>query len=1462
MPGLRLDPEAIARQVGRGNIPPLQPLTSVDLMHMPLEQLQRELDATEELLELNMQRQNRLVNGRWRQCKMRKQLSKEMTKPLQERSRPGQLPPPRWPKLGPSSKSLNKPALGGAQSSTMMKSTSAPLLSDSVPASAVETEELFNWMLAMDKPKRPRSALRQLLAPIPKVSNDRELSEGGDSDAGSDVDDGVKRMRTSLAAKVGAKIQSGSTQVDITGVVSSVETIDCETRLNSGDEIIIDGEYYRVQSLRSDGSIVLTSGVIKDVEPGAQIKKMEVSPIAIETDLESCKPKAFVEIVEHLDKAKIRAMTESICQAEGGISMPADYHLRQKSLLELYLRGFTYGRVSKSMYQGSRRELLKYGCYVYELRDVFRIGHHEPIIGPYEKGTVWRDCNFPDEDELDDYIKRLRKGQLMCWPSFTSTSTKAERTVTGNVTFQIECAQIEQPKKGYYPCLVTDSLYPGVAEEVLWPPHCHFRFVNLLYSEGLVDASIEAEGETSPQRKSRCIFEMETTEFPSIWKIIEKQDWDMFKTWSSKNPDKVDTRARKFSIITCVARHISRAPEAGAPDPIEICASCGADMNEVDPRSKDTALLIVAQKQAAFLNSGGEDLTDVLHSLVKHGGDVYSKNECGIAVVSLLPGFGIMASLDADEPPKSPGPSPKSTRHIRVNTDVEYVEDDAKTGYLKKMRQQRVSTWEGMKKRHTNTDLPDSPIAPSTMSMSSPTGTGEPPSLELDESLILSAFGRLSNQGELPTDQMIKLLSMAGHHMGNQTWIDEIMEEHYSGRHFIDEYELLDFTQTYQARFREYVETEFRKADQDDSGTVGAAEISRMLRMAGTTPTPGIVDELVWEITGVDNGLTELSLDEFIQLLASLQQRAGFSRSEIMQLQAIFQRYDRSGDGRISAKELSSALSWTGLAKDKTKDLVKQVEESESGDVDEREFYQIMRKHREGEIQMLWTAFADSDEDLSGSMDLEELPHVFERLGYIGASPKIIAECIEECGVKEIDKGGYVFEDVYLLLSEFRHREGFCNGEMVEIHDCFDKVVCEDGTIGAVQLENCIRWLGYPQSFEQLQEHLECFDISGSVDFQEYLKVVRQYKDEEILLARKLFFTKDLDKNGALSASELKMVLLNLGHTPTALQVKQLHKDICGEGEEMSLWQLQTLVESYRLEAREKFRKNKGFTDREVSKLQSKWKGHHPDKNGCLEKRQLGLLIAEVFPESARDAESHAKAAEILKEVDEDGNGKLEFYEFLQLMRLMQNQVDQRRLDKEKTAVEATGFQREEVVEFRKIFQMFDSDGSGEMSIDEFIQLIGSIVTVKGDAKVQELKNMITEVDDGGDRELDFPEFLRIMRKIQDEDWNNINETLAPSAENTASTAASPKNEAVAAGMSEETLHILKGCAKVLELESRAHLLGLEQSVIDDARFGSDEQESMRSLVIAQVDKCISSKPGSAAQRQFSRSLSGLVPSN
>lgn len=84
-------------------------------------------------------------------------------------------------------------------------------------------------------------------------------------------------------------------------------------------------------------------------------------------------------------------------------------------------------------------------------------------------------------------------------------------------------------------------------------------------------------------------------------------------------------------------------------------------------------------------------------------------------------------------------------------------------------------------------------------------------------------------------------------------------------------------------------------------------------------------------------------------------------------------------------------------------------------------------------------------------------------------------------------------------------------------------------------------------------------------------------------------------------------------------------------------------------------------------------------------------------------------------------------------------------------------FTEQEILEFKDAFAMFDIDGGGTIDTDELKQ----VLTELGDAPTdEEIQEMITMIDENGDGEIDFDEFLNLMRLRMGESGEDAEQKL------------------------------------------------------------------------------------------------------
>ncbi|XP_033763698.1 calmodulin-A-like [Pecten maximus] len=126
------------------------------------------------------------------------------------------------------------------------------------------------------------------------------------------------------------------------------------------------------------------------------------------------------------------------------------------------------------------------------------------------------------------------------------------------------------------------------------------------------------------------------------------------------------------------------------------------------------------------------------------------------------------------------------------------------------------------------------------------------------------------------------------------------------------------------------------------------------------------------------------------------------------------------------------------------------------------------------------------------------------------------------------------------------------------------------------------------------------------------------------------------------------------------------------------------------------------------------------DGDGTITSKELGTVMRSL---GQHPTESDLK--DMINEVDTDGNGTIDFPEFLSMMA---RQV-------------RDGNEDEELVE---AFRVFDKDGNGFISASELRHVMLSLGEKLTDEEVDE---MIKEADSNGDEQIDYNEFVSIMLK-------------------------------------------------------------------------------------------------------------------
>ena len=124
------------------------------------------------------------------------------------------------------------------------------------------------------------------------------------------------------------------------------------------------------------------------------------------------------------------------------------------------------------------------------------------------------------------------------------------------------------------------------------------------------------------------------------------------------------------------------------------------------------------------------------------------------------------------------------------------------------------------------------------------------------------------------------------------------------------------------------------------------------------------------------------------------------------------------------------------------------------------------------------------------------------------------------------------------------------------------------------------------------------------------------------------------------------------------------------------------------------------------------------DRDGYITTKELGDIMKNLG-----QSPSEAELQDMINEVDLDGNGTIDFKEFLGLMARKMKESDN----------------EEEIIE---AFKVFDRDGNGLISSDELLHVLNSL----GEKlTIEEVDDLIKDADLDGDGYINYEEFVNLI---------------------------------------------------------------------------------------------------------------------
>mmetsp|Transcript_31150 Transcript_31150/g.72546 ORF Transcript_31150/g.72546 Transcript_31150/m.72546 type:complete len:919 (-) Transcript_31150:94-2850(-) len=535
----------------------------------------------------------------------------------------------------------------------------------------------------------------------------------------------------------------------------------------------------------------------------------------------------------------------------------------------------------------------------------------------------------------------------------------------------------------------------------------------------------------------------------------------------------------------------------------------------------------------------------------------------------------------------------------------------------------------------------------------------------------------------------------------------------------------------------------FEELDDDHSGEISMQEFRTLIWDLGFTVNQQEIEKLFAEVDTDGSGF--IDFDEFEQAVSNSLENYGFTREEVREFEGLFDRYDQDRSGKLSPDELASALGWFGTPTSiaQAEELFELCGHFDGEPLTKSEFLRVIRIRLQQQIDTIRAQFAANDVDRSGTLDVSEVGDLVIELGY-STSQEALKECIRSVR-SDAGKKGLVFEEVLELVEQLRRCEGFSEREVAELDQVFRlQDPANKGCLREFELGYAMQWLGYGISPSRRFTLMSAADVdkTGTIEFSEFLKVMRMVSEKEATGART--FLQSYGSRRSFSEVALRDLLHSLGYLPPKGFLNQVVKQcLSGLTRDMELEDILLVIRRVRAAEATRRQQCSGLPEEHASRLRSRF-GRRVEAGKGIDPGDLVKFLMDLHPKARHYRHDVTMAENLANGAAQAKDGVLSMQDAFIVLQKFRHHMDEKQWQLQADIARRAGFSSQQVASFRELYISGDLNANGTLSLEELLKMLqgGYFPEVTPEGR-QEMWRHANERD--GAEHIDFAVFLEIL---------------------------------------------------------------------------------------------------------------------